>query len=354
VGGVDSGGGTVDAELREALRARLDGVAARDAARSVERLIAGYRGGAAAPVLRDAADVTAYAAYRMPATFQAVRAALAAFRARAGAWAPATHVDVGGGTGAAAWAVADAWPAGPEDTAVHETTVLDRAAPALDLGRALTRDASHPALRRANWQRAAVDAALTLPAADLVTVSYLLGELPDAERESLVAQAARTARAVLLVEPGTPAGSARIIAARRQLTAAGFTVLAPCPHDAACPLAGADWCHFSARVARSALHRQVKGGSLPYEDEKFSYVAALRDPVPGPDPVPEPGPPPASRIVRHPLIRKGQVLLDVCQPDGTARRLTVTKRHGADYRAARDAAWGDPWPPPPAPYDAEG
>lgn len=322
----------LDGELRATLAARLDGIAPKQAARAVERLIASYRGRTPtdAPVLRDEADVVAYAAYRMPATFQAVRAALAAFRARAGDWEPASHVDVGGGTGAATWAVADAWPA-------HTTTVLDWAQPALDLGRALTANASHPALRSASWQRRSIGAALDLPAADLVTVSYVLGELTHPDRESVIAEASRTGRAVVVVEPGTPAGYARILDARRRLTESGFTVLAPCPHGDACPLTGDDWCHFAARVSRSALHRQVKGGQLPYEDEKFSYVAALRDPAPAT--------PAAHRIVRHPQIRKGQVLLDLCQSTGTLHRTTISKRQGPLYRAARDADWGDTWPP---------
>ena len=98
---------------------------------------------------------------------------------------------------------------------------------------------------------------------------------------------------------------------------------------------GEDWCHFSARVSRSSLHRQVKGGSLAYEDEKFSYVAAARFPV-------TPAP---SRVVRKPQIRKGQVLLDLCEAESLLRRTTVTKRHGLLYKAARDADWGDVWPP---------
>ncbi|MFE6534721.1 small ribosomal subunit Rsm22 family protein [Bacillus cereus] len=40
-----------------------------------------------------------------------------------------------------------------------------------------------------------------------------------------------------------------------------------------------------------------------------------------------------------------QVLLDLCEPDERLRRRTVTKRHGDLYKAARDADWGDPWPP---------
>ncbi|CAM5684570.1 rRNA methyltransferase OS=Streptomyces rimosus subsp. rimosus (strain ATCC / DSM 40260 / JCM 4667 / NRRL 2234) OX=1265868 GN=SRIM_011480 PE=4 SV=1 [Streptomyces rimosus subsp. rimosus] len=97
---------------------------------------------------------------------------------------------------------------------------------------------------------------------------------------------------------------------------------------------------MSARVARSSLHRQVKGGSLPYEDEKFSYVAAVRPELADGSPAGAP----TARIVRRPQLRKGQVLLDLCTEQGL-RRDTVTKRHGERYKAARDAEWGDAWEP---------
>ncbi|MFB7335761.1 small ribosomal subunit Rsm22 family protein [Streptomyces adustus] len=316
--------------LRSALAALLDGLPARQASGAVERLIANYRGATPtdAPILRDRADVAAYAAYRMPATFEAVRAALEAFADAVPGWAPGSHVDVGGGTGAATWAVSATWDG------VRPVTVLDWAEPALALGREIA--AANPALRDARWQRSRIGAALTIESTDLVTVSYVLGELTEADRASVVDAAAAAAGSVVIIEPGTPDGYARVLAARDRLIAAGFGVAAPCPHSAACPIVpGTDWCHFSARVSRSSLHRQVKGGSLPYEDEKFSYVAATRLPV-------TPAP---ARVVRRPQIRKGQVLLDLCEADEQLRRTTVTKRHGGLYRAARDADWGDAWPP---------
>ncbi|MFJ3333349.1 small ribosomal subunit Rsm22 family protein [Streptomyces sp. NPDC086766] len=316
--------------LRAALAGLLDGLPPRQAAGAVERLIANYRGSTPtdAPILRDRADVAAYAAYRMPATFEAVRAALAAFAAAAPGWRPAGHVDVGGGTGAATWAVSATWD-GP-----RPVTVLDWAEPALALGREIAE--ANPALRDARWQRARIGAALVLDPTDLVTVSYVLGELTGDDRAAVVDAAAAAAQAVVVVEPGTPDGYARVIEARDRLLGAGFRVAAPCPHSAACPIVpGTDWCHFSARVSRSSLHRQVKGGSLPYEDEKFSYVAATRFPV---------SPAPA-RVVRRPQIRKGQVLLDLCEADERLSRRTVTKRHGDLYKTARDTDWGDRWPP---------
>ncbi|UJB41713.1 small ribosomal subunit Rsm22 family protein [Streptomyces sp. A1-5] len=313
-------------ELRAALAGLLDGLPPKQAAQAVERLIANYRGRTPtdAPVLRDRGDVAAYAAYRMPATFEAVRAALTAFAARVPDWSPATHVDVGGGTGAATWATAATWD-GPR------STVLDWAQPALDLGREL----AGGILPDVTWRRQSLGEGLTLPEdTDLVTVSYVLGELRPEDRRAVVGATA-AARSVVLIEPGTPEGYLRIREAREQLVAAGLRIVAPCPHSAACPVVpGEDWCHFSARVSRSSLHRQVKGGSLAYEDEKFSYVAATRLPA-------EPA---AARVVRRPQIRKGQVLLDLCTADDALRRDTVTKRHGAAYREVRDAAWGDAWP----------
>jgi ribosomal protein RSM22 (predicted rRNA methylase) len=316
--------------LRTALAGLLDGLPPRQAAQAVDRLIANYRGATPtdAPILRDRADVAAYAAYRMPATFEAVRSALEAFAEAVPEWTPGSHVDVGGGTGAATWAVCATWDG------ERPVTVLDWAEPALALGREVA--AAHPALRGARWQRSRIGSALTLDATDLVTVSYVLNELTAPDRAALVDAAATAAQAVVIVEPGTPDGYARVIEARDRLITAGFQVAAPCPHSAACPIVpGEDWCHFSARVSRSSLHRQVKGGSLAYEDEKFAYVAAARFPV-------APAP---SRVVRRPQIRKGQVLLDLCETDEHLNRRTITKRHGDLYKAARDADWGDGWPP---------
>ncbi|MFK4595448.1 small ribosomal subunit Rsm22 family protein [Streptomyces pristinaespiralis] len=321
--------------LRSALSGLLDGLPPTQAAQAVGRLIANYRGDTptGAPILRDRSDVVAYAAYRMPATFEAVRAALDALRAAAPGWVPGTHTDIGGGTGAASWAVADAW-----DEAPPSTTVLDWAEPALALGRELARASQVPALQAADWQRSRISSALRVESTDLVTVSYVLKELDPAARAAVVAESARAVGegAVVIVEPGTPDGYARIIEARDALIAAGMHVAAPCPHSAACPIEpGSDWCHFAARVSRSSLHRQVKGGSLAYEDEKFSYVAATRFPV-------EPA---TARVTRKPQIRKGMVLLDLCTEGDGLRRDTVTKRHGMLYKNARDAEWGDAWPP---------
>lgn len=305
-------------ELREALDRLLEAVPPKRLTESVQRLIADYRSGRPAdePLLRNMVDATAYAAYRMPATHAAVAAVLAQL-------APGLHpkslLDVGGGSGAATWAALEAFPG------LESLTVLDQVPEALKLGERM--------LPRATWQPWRLGEPLST--VDMVLVSYVLGELTDDDQHTLVDQAGAAARqVVVLVEPGTPPGYRRILDARDRLIAAGWTVAAPCPHQLACGMTGKDWCHFSARVNRSALHRRLKGAELGYEDEKFSYVALTKgdNTTPG-------------RVVRHPAFRKGLVTLQVCNPDTHVGPTLVSKREGPLYKAARDAEWGDPWPP---------
>ena len=136
-------------------------------------------------------------------------------------------------------------------------------------------------LRRCGYERGDARAALAeADAADLVVASYVIGEIGEAERSALAERCGQKTRDTLLVvEPGTPAGYARIIALRQQLIAAGAHVAAPCPHDGNCPLAAPDWCHFTQRLPRSRAHKQIKAAELPFEDEKFSYVALTRAPA---------------------------------------------------------------------------
>jgi ribosomal protein RSM22 (predicted rRNA methylase) len=217
---------------------------------------------------------------------------------------------------------------------LKDVVVLDQVAEALELGQRLARDAFSGALRHADWRQVRFPA--EIPEADLVTVSYVLSELAPDAQEALVRASAQGAGAIAVIEPGTPDGYQRIMAARDVLVGMGLHVAAPCPHSDACPLLGGrDWCHFASRIQRSPLHRRLKGGDLGHEDEKFAYVVATRAPATASP----------ARILRHPQIRKGLVMMQLCQPDGTLAQTLVSKRQGAIYRAARDADWGDTWPP---------
>jgi ribosomal protein RSM22 (predicted rRNA methylase) len=347
--------------LQAAIQAGLAGSGMPSLSAGVQRLMSAYRSGEVpdAPVMSGKSDAAAYAAYRMPATAAATGRAVLELRRSLPGWAPVTLLDFGAGTGAAAWAVADQLPS------VASMTLLEQSAPAIELGRAILAAAEAPSLRAATWRSWHLAAAANVanpdvtaagratggpsargvptrgvPTADLATVAYVLGEITPAQQSALVALAASVASVVLVVEPGTPAGHQRVLAARAQLMAAGYAVAAPCPHQSACPLAiEGDWCHFGARLQRSAVHRQAKGVELSYEDEKYSYVAAVRASS-GVEVAASQG-----RVVRRPQQRKGLVLLDLCLPDGTSRRDLVSKSKGDAYRQARKVAWGEQWVP---------
>ncbi|MFI5608292.1 small ribosomal subunit Rsm22 family protein [Amycolatopsis sp. NPDC051903] len=319
-------------DLRTALDDELGRFPESRLAQAVDKLSSRYRSGdsATAPILASELDVAAYAGYRMPATFAAVSSVLGEVAAATPSFAPRTQLDVGGGTGAAVWAAAGVWPT------LEKCTVVEQVAGAVALGRKLAANADEPAVRGATWQRGLIEPSVPLPATDLVTLSYVLGELPEAKRADVVRWLAASAGAVALIEPGTPAGFARIRAAREVLRELGHAVVAPCPHDGECPIVpGDDWCHFAARLPRSGLHRRIKSGTLGFEDEKFSYVVT----APAGTSLDRPG----ARILRHPRKHKGFVQLDLCTVEGLTPGVTVSKRHGPRYRAARDASWGDAW-----------
>jgi len=296
----------------DAVRARVTAMSARYRAEQVDDTTLG---------MADDLDCLAYAVFRMPATYRAIRTALRAAATHVGAFD--THLDLGGGTGSAAWAAADVWPA-------IRTEIVERQPAAIELGRRLL-----TALASSNQRWSHADLRRWTPdrRVDLVTIAYVLNELSEATRHRLISTAAETTDTVAIVEPGTPRGFHRILEARRQLIDHGLTIAAPCPHQHICPLTTNDWCHFAVRLPRTELHRLTKNGTRNYEDEKFSYLVATRAPVH----------PAEARVLSRPTRPKGQVILDLCSSDGTRRGTAVAKSSGR-YRAARAAAWGDAWP----------
>lgn len=140
----------------------------------------------------------------------------------------------------------------------------------------------------------------------------------------------------MLVEPGTPAGYGRILAARSALLDAGAALLAPCPHAAACPLTGQDWCHFSVRLPRSHDHRVAKGAVVPFEDERFAYLVVARPSVrvAASD----------ARVLAPPTVTKPGIALKLCSPSGNLATALIGKRKKPAYAAARRMRWGDTVP----------
>jgi len=311
-------------ELRAALERLTEGLSRQSLATRAAAISETYRSGGTSKPIADAHDALAYALVRMPATYAAVTACLAALTKARPDFAPVSLLDAGAGPGTAAWAAAGALPS------LADFVLLD-ANPALR-ALALTLMESHPRLYHAGYRQGDVRTALeTSPGVDLVTASYVLGELPETDQAAfadLLWQ--KTQDTLLVVEPGTPAGYARIIALRAHLIAQGAHVAAPCPHDKACPLVLPDWCHFAQRLPRLRDHMLVKGAEVPFEDEKFSYVALSRTPVSTP----------MSRVLAPPRVGKAAVEAKLCMPDDVTG-IAVPRRDKQAYAQARRWRWGD-------------
>jgi ribosomal protein RSM22 (predicted rRNA methylase) len=312
------------AALRAALDAKLQGLSRTDAAERAALISRTYRDGGNSGAIASGADALAYALARMPATYAAVTASLNALCELRPGFAPASLLDVGAGPGTASWAAATAFASLRSFTLLDANNALR--ALALDLARDSTR------LSEMTYHRGEAGATLAAAApADIVVASYMIGEVGDAERSALAGQLWAKARdTLLIVEPGTPAGYARVIALRQQLIASGAHVAAPCPHDGACPLAAPDWCHFTRRLPRLRAHMQLKAAELPFEDEKFSYVALTRTPV-----ARHP-----ARVLAQPDLSKVEVTAKLCTADGL-RIAKVPHRDKTAYARARRWRWGD-------------
>ena len=139
---------------------------------------------------------------------------------------------------------------------------------------------------------------------------------------------------LVIIEPGTPVGFANIRRIRDFLMEQGAYVCAPCPHMENCPVTGDDWCHFTVRVQRGKIHKMLKNADVPYEDEKFSYIAFSREPLKMDK---------CGRIMRHPITLKGRMELSLCTSDGIYTK-TVTKKDNEAYKCAKKVDCGDIYP----------
>jgi ribosomal protein RSM22 (predicted rRNA methylase) len=317
------------AALKAGAERFLEGVSRQELARRAAALSSGYRSGAvSSTTIADADDVAAYLASRLPATFAACAAAFAAAESRAPTFAPRSLLDIGAGPGTASWAAVEAW------ASLDRVTMLDSNRHFLAVARELVSSSDHPALSRADIRQSDISRiAGPLPKSDLVVASYTLAEL-GVKQLSLVVSALWEACGgmLILVEPGTPAGYARLMAARAWLIERGAALVAPCPHAQRCPIEPPDWCHFSERLPRSRDHMQAKAVSVPFEDEKYAYVALGRDigPIAAID----------ARILGPPQAGKGGSTFKLCTRDGIVER-TIPRRDRAGFARWRRLRWGD-------------
>ncbi len=318
------------AELLDAIQRVTDKVDRRKLAQATAQITEHYQAADfSAPAITTEAHRAAYLTVRLPATYAAIRHVLSEIRRHSADVEVCSLLDLGAGPGTALFAAAEEFPA------LAQATLIEADEHWITLGKLLTVESSLPFVPNIQWLKHDLRSGLSFQPHDLVIISYALGELPQPAADALIRKAWNSAQKFLvIIEPGTRRGFATINAARTTLITNAATLFAPCPHHVACPMALAgDWCHFSQRVERTAQHRQLKGGALGYEDEKFSYVIACKDSVK----------PAGARIVRHPGKHSGHVQLTLCTPAGRIENKTVTRSSKTLYKQARKAEWGDLW-----------
>lgn len=227
-----------------------------------------------------------------------------------------TALDIGAGPGTALFALSEVFPE------LETISLFEKERAFIELGKKLSDDP------RAVWQEGKIDQNVHLEPHDLVILAYSLGEFASLCNEELIAKLWQaTKEFLIIIEPGTPLGFSHILQMRTRLLSLGAQIIAPCPHQGRCP---ESWCHFAARCERSSAHRFLKGGSLNYEDEKFSYIIASKNSQTVN----------TARILRHVEKSKGEILLTLCTEEGIEKK-RITRKNKQLYQIARKAEWGD-------------
>ena len=351
--------------LQDAIVRFADGIPPKELAARAASLSERYRSGSGShTAIADNRDVAAYLTTRLPATYAAMAAVLYAVKERAPTFTPARLLDAGAGPGTASWAAAQLWPR------LQSITMLDRSPHLLAAARTLANASPHAALARSQFISAdlglstgnlllpsplvgecvgalrssampteggsastKLEASEQAPSYDLILAGYTFAELPAQTRDRVLASIWNACSGILvIVEPGTPSGFATILACRAALLAAGARIVAPCPGAHPCPIVPPDWCHFAERLPRSRAHMRAKDASVPFEDEKFAYVAVAREGI-GITPT-------EARIIAPPRASKPGTHLRLCTRSGLADRV-VLKRDKQAYKAVSRKTWGD-------------
>ncbi len=253
-----------------------------------------------------------YAVYRLPATYsafgEALKHTLELYDQNID-----SVIDVGAGSGSASLAVSHLLPN------IKNFTLLERNKYMMEIGKTLH-----------NFDYINYDLSIDNLdiKSDLVMSNYVLNELDQNSRINAINKMWNmTNKIMLIVEPGTPEGFALIRQIRDYLISIGAYVIAPCTHMGVCLNT---WCHFSTRVSRSKLHKDLKGGDAPYEDEKYCYIAFSKSEIT----------PCKNRILRHPQINPGFVELEVCTKDGF-KKIKYSKKDKELFKRARKSDAGD-------------
>lgn len=282
--------------------------------------------------IRNAHEALGYAGLVLPAAYAQVWGAMEAAQLRAPSFEPVSMLDLGTGPGTALWAAVDHWPT------INSIDAWERETAFVELGSRLTKGADHPAVKGARWRQITLTGALPqgLPKYDLIVIGHVLNEMNPETRDAIVLSAwERCAGMLLVVEPGTSAAFPVVLRARELMIEQGAHTIAPCPHNALCPLPTAlplDWCHYPQRLQRPGFQRIAREGTAGWEEAKFSYAAMARF---------EQESPIYARLLHDPHVSKIGADLTLSTAKQEIERRHISRRDKPQFKSATDLRWGD-------------
>ena len=266
-------------------------------------------------------EALAYSIMRMPATYGAVYTALKHILERID-FNIQSVFDIGAGTGAATWAISELLD-------VKNIQCFEREPVMLELGKSFM--IQNPKLKDISWKYMDIVKDNLDTKADLVVTSYMLNEIKPEERKDVINKLMKSSNyIILIIEPGTPEGFKNIKEVQKIAIENGLNIIAPCTFQGICPLPDDDWCHSIVRMERTKVHKVLKNADLPYEDEKFSYIAISKEECDNS----------GIRILRHPMIEKGKITLKVCS-NGKIEEIIVTKKDKELFKMMKKKKCGD-------------
>ncbi|KAI0652334.1 mitochondrial small ribosomal subunit Rsm22-domain-containing protein [Trametes meyenii] len=261
-------------------------------------------------------DATAFATVALPAHYSAIYAVLDHTKRRLGPeWQVQRVIDWGAATGSALWASSHAFrvhtderaPSDVTDAQISQSSLgsyigIDKREGLVRIGKRLLRDVEQGNLD-VSWQKSfhednVVDR--TSGSRVLAMSAFLMSSLPTpVERKTLVREMWDSGAEVMILidhdfEIVAEAREQFLKLGRMELddpstsdqSIRGSHVVAPCPHDGACPLyqpgAGNIVCSFSQRLQRPDFIRKTKHSGIGHENMDYSYVVIRRGSRPAP------------------------------------------------------------------------
>lgn len=311
-------------ELTEALNTLLEGeISFNDINYNAKEISKKYRdnNNDGVRLVTSKQEAISYALSRMPATYESVSDCLEKVFEK-NSFEVDSVLDVGAGTGAATWALYSFFDK-------KNYACFEREDEMISIGKKIMKNSVLE--NNAKWTKFDIINDNIEEQYDLVVVSYMINELPKDQIKNIVQKLWKSTNKILLIiEPGTPNGYSNIKQIRSILVNNGAKIIAPCPHEDECPLPENDWCQFTCRVQRSKIHKILKDGISPFEDEKYSYIAFSKINCESAD----------NRILRHPIINKGYSEYKVCSKNGI-KNIKLSKKDGVVYKESKKKSSGD-------------